>query len=83
MKRVIEISEVQFRYLKKRIELGVAIEMDKIVWNGRPLDELIEKIRTDIKSLFADYDAEKSCTFGLIDFEHINNIIDNAIKECE
>ena len=44
---------------------------------------VIEKIRTDINSLFADYDVEKSCTFGLIDFEHINNIIDQAIKECD
>ena len=41
MKRVIEISEEQFKYLKKRIELGMALEMDKIVWNGRPLEDYL------------------------------------------
>ena len=42
MKLVIEINNEQYKYLKKRIEFNIATEMDKIVWNGKPLDKAKE-----------------------------------------
>ena len=42
MKIVIDISGSFYRYLKKRIQLGIATKMDEIVANGEPLDELLE-----------------------------------------
>ena len=38
MKILIEISDTLYKYLKKRIELGMASEIDKVVWNGKRVD---------------------------------------------
>ena len=53
---VIKLPDVMFKYLEKRIRLGMATEMDNIVWNGKVLPKGHGELK-DVKEILTKIHA--------------------------
>lgn len=54
---IIKVPDVVFKYIEKRIKLGMNTEIDMIIWKGELLSDFIKDIKAEIEAL----DIEDVC----------------------